>query len=326
MAEQVGKKVLVVEDELIIAADISLVLKEAGFFVTAVAKTRDEALACVDRERPDVVLMDIQLAGNADGIETAAAMRSRGDLPIVFLTANTDERTVDRALETTAYGYVAKPYNRATLLATLNLALRRSERDRSKKDSEAAQSARLVQENMALTQLADRLREESTVDALTGLYNRRHLDQVLTRELSLAVRAGHGVGVILLDMDHFKLLNDTFGHVAADRVLRGVADYLRARLRVYDIPCRYGGEEIVVVVPGARTRDAFTLAEQLRQGIERLSVVHAGKVVTPITASFGVSTFPRHGVDASQLLQAADAALYASKSDGRNKVTIAPVC
>jgi two-component system, LytTR family, response regulator LytT len=151
MAEQVGKKVLVVEDELIIAADISLVLQDAGFLVTAIAKTRDEALACVDRERPDVVLMDIQLAGHGDGIETAVAMRTRGDLPIVFLTANTDARTVDRALETTAYGYVAKPFNRATLLATLNLALHRSARDRSRQDTEAAESARLTQENMALT-------------------------------------------------------------------------------------------------------------------------------------------------------------------------------
>jgi diguanylate cyclase (GGDEF)-like protein len=326
MAEQVGKKVLVVEDELIIATDISLVLKEAGFSVTAIAKTRDEALASVDRERPDVVLMDIQLAGPADGIETANALRTHAELPVVFLTANTDARTVDRALETTAYGYVAKPFNRATLLATLNLALRRSERDRSRQSTEAAESARLVQANAELTQLADRLREESTVDALTGLYNRRHLDQVLTRELSLAVRAGHGVGVILLDLDHFKALNDTFGHVAADAVLRGVADYLRSRLRVYDIPCRYGGEEIVIVVPGARTRDAATLAEQLRQGIERLAVQHAGRAVTPITASFGVSTFPRHGVDGTQLLQAADGALYVSKSDGRNRVSVAPMC
>lgn len=326
MAEQLSKKVLVVEDELIIAADISLVLKEAGFKVTAIAKTRDEALASVDRELPDVVLMDIQLAGGADGIETANAIRTRGDVPVVFLTANTDARTVDRALETTPYGYVAKPYNRATLLATLSLALKRSERDRFRQTSEAAESARLTQENAQLTELADRLREESTVDALTGLYNRRHLDQVLTRELSLAARAGHGVGVILLDLDHFKILNDTFGHVAADAVLRGVSDYLRARLRVYDIPCRYGGEEIVIVVPGARTQDAATLAEHLRLGISKLSIVHDKRVVTPITASFGVSSFPRHGTDATELLQAADAALYVSKSDGRNRVSVAPVC
>jgi diguanylate cyclase (GGDEF)-like protein len=235
-----------------------------------------------------------------------------------------DPSTLDRALEAHPYGYIAAPYNANTLLATLQLALQRHADEVELRREHAEKEAWLERRNESLGELAGKLLEESIHDDLTGLYNRRHLDRVLVRELSLARREDRSLGIILLDLDRFKLLNDTFGHSAGDAALRAVADFLRSRLRAHDVVCRYGGEEIVVVLSGARASEASQLAEQLRAGIEQLRIEHEGKPLSKITASFGVSSYPENGSDPAGLLQAADAALYLSKEQGRNRVSRAP--
>jgi diguanylate cyclase (GGDEF)-like protein len=189
----------------------------------------------------------------------------------------------------------------------------------------AQQKCELEQRSIELTELAQRLREESTVDALTGLHNRRYFDVVLRRELSLAAREGLPVSLILLDLDHFKEINDTFGHGGGDAVLRELAEVLRFWLRRYDVGCRYGGDEIAIVDLDTSLSEACALAERLRAGIEGLLVVDdRGRPVTPITASFGISTFPYHGRQPEQLVHAADRALYGAKAEGRNRVAAAP--
>jgi diguanylate cyclase (GGDEF)-like protein len=323
MDEQIShRRILIVEDDVIIAKDLENVLERWGYDVTGVATSSEHALSQAEADEPDLVLMDIRLRGATDGVQTADALRARMDVPIVFLTANTDAQTRERALDTNAAGYIAKPYNPSTLLAAIELAFRRRDSDRATQRAHEEETARLRQKNAELTQLTHRLEREATHDALTGLFNRRHLDTFLNRELSLAKRTKHAIGVILLDLDHFKRLNDTFGHVAGDAVLQAVANYLRSRLRSYDVACRYGGEEIVIVAPGASLQDTAKLAEQLRAGIEQLKVESDGKLVTPITASFGVASFPQHGAEPEMLLKAADAALYDAKSSGRNRVSI----
>jgi len=162
------------------------------------------------------------------------------------------------------------------------------------------------------------------LDPLTGLHNRRYLELASRSELSRARREGRAFGLILLDLDRFKAFNDTFGHLAADEVLKAVACYLRSRLRTYDVACRYGGEEIVVLTPGADTQATVSVAEQLRRGIEELRVDFGGTRLPPVTASFGVSSYPVHGEELEALLKAADAALYRSKSAGRNRVSLPP--
>jgi diguanylate cyclase (GGDEF)-like protein len=150
----------------------------------------------------------------------------------------------------------------------------------------------------------------------------------MQRELSFAHRARHAVGVILLDLDRFKQLNDTFGHAVGDSTLKAVADVLQSRLRVCDVACRFGGEEMVVIVPGAQTAAAITLAEQLRLDIEQLIVSHDREDAGPgprVTASFGVASFPCHGLEPGTILRAADAALYRAKAEGRNRVVGAPL-
>lgn len=302
--EAAPARILIVEDEAVIALNIAGILEAAGYEVVDVATNAEAALAAATREAPDLVLMDIRIRGNLDGIETAALLRERLAIPIVFLTAHADAQTLDRALATAPGGYVTKPFSEGTLRATIEVALRASTADRGMR-----------------RQLAE-LREQSLVDPLTGLHNRRHFDAVFSRELELARRESHAVGVILVDVDHFKSVNDRFGHAAGDQVLRDLARLLRGRMRTYDLVCRYGGEEIAIVVPGAGLANAAAIAEQLRQGIEALPFGGAMAGVT-VTASFGVAAFPEHGRDAEALLVAADAALYRGKRDGRNRVETA---
>jgi diguanylate cyclase (GGDEF)-like protein len=320
---QATVRVLIVEDQLIVARDLRAQLEEFGYQVVGMAASADEALTRVQEHPPDLVLMDIRLRGSTDGIAVANTLRSQYDLPVVFLTANTDPLTLERALQSEPVGYLAKPYTRGTLQATIALALRRQESERVERQAEA-ERARLLKQNAGLAALARRFRAESTIDPLTGLYNRRHLESALQRELRRAQRERQSVGIILLDLDRFKSLNDRFGHVAADTALQAVAKLLRSRLRAYDAACRYGGEEIVIILPGSRSADTVALAEQLRAAIEQLVIEHRGTRLSQITASFGVSSYPEDAVDPRLLLEAADAALYVAKAAGRNRVSVAP--
>jgi diguanylate cyclase (GGDEF)-like protein/PAS domain S-box-containing protein len=169
--------------------------------------------------------------------------------------------------------------------------------------------------------LQERLREESIHDGLTGLYNRRYLDETLQRELISAEREGHPVSVIMGDLDHFKAVNDRYGHLAGDEVLRVFGALMKSNARGSDIYCRYGGEEFVLVLPGMARDKAAERAEQLRSAMAAAPVLY-GTTPIIVTASFGVATFPRDGSTGDDLIAAADRALYAAKAAGRNRVTI----
>ena len=169
----------------------------------------------------------------------------------------------------------------------------------------------------------ERLRREAIQDALTGLYNRRHLDVLMARELSQAARHKRPLGVMLIDLDHFKRLNDLFGHAAGDRVLREVAQVLKGRLRLDDSPCRYGGEELAVLLPATDAAGARVVGEDLRRAIRGLSITHEGAALPMVTASFGIATFPYHGMTAEELVRHADRALYAAKAAGRDRIVVA---
>ncbi|MET0414330.1 MAG: diguanylate cyclase [Polyangiaceae bacterium] len=320
-------RILIVEDERIVALDLRGTLEEFGYDVVGLAASGAEAIEKAVATLPDLILMDIRLDGHIDGIQAAAAIHARVDVAVVYLSANADTETVGRALETAPAGYLAKPYNYRSLRTTIEVALRSHDAQaeaRREREHLAQQKRELEHKSGALTVLAERLHRDSTIDALTGLYNRRHFDVAFKRELNLAIRGGLDMGLMLLDLDHFKQINDTFGHVAGDTVLRELADFFHSRLRPYDVACRYGGEEMAIVVPNAAFSDVCALAERLRAGIEALEIVDGeGTRIGPITASFGVSGYPEHGRDAEQLLRAADAALYRAKGGGRNQVAAA---
>ena len=184
-----------------------------------------------------------------------------------------------------------------------------------------------VTEQIALALVNLRLREklgsQAVRDSLTGLYNRRYLEQALEREMLRAARNGRSVGVIMLDLDHFKKFNDSHGHEAGDLLLRALGDYLVTHVRAEDIACRYGGEEFVVILPEASLAMSKSRAQELWKGVQGLHVNYGGELLRGVTASAGVACFPEHGKTGAALLRAADAAMYAAKRHGRDRVEIA---
>jgi diguanylate cyclase (GGDEF)-like protein len=178
---------------------------------------------------------------------------------------------------------------------------------------------------LANLRLRETLRQQSVRDPLTGLYNRRFLEEVLDRELARVERKNLPLSLIMIDVDHFKDFNDTFGHEAGDAVLRDLGGILQRNVRGSDIACRYGGEEFTVILPEANIEIGRQRAEILREATRELRLVHDGKPLGAITLSLGVAAFPDHGRIRGHLLQAADAALYEAKNGGRNRVVVSSV-
>jgi len=181
--------------------------------------------------------------------------------------------------------------------------------------------AQALQDRDARLQQALRESHELAItDPLTGLYNRRYLWDMLGRELLKAGRARKPVTAILMDIDHFKRFNDTWGHEAGDLVLKRVSDVIREHVRGSDIACRYGGEELTVILPEATLEIGVERAETIRRDIAALRLELGGQALGNVTTSFGVAAYPEHAGDAEALLRAADAALYEAKRTGRNRV------
>jgi diguanylate cyclase (GGDEF)-like protein len=170
--------------------------------------------------------------------------------------------------------------------------------------------------------MRETLRLESIRDPLTGLYNRRHMEASLEREELRAKRRALPVAIIMLDIDHFKRLNDAHGHEAGDVVLRELAGLVRRCIRGEDIACRYGGEEFILILPEAPLEIAQRRAEEIRLRGSELHVQYRDKVLT-ITLSLGVAAFPQHAADVRSVVRLADDALYQAKKSGRNRVVVA---
>ncbi|HWQ69473.1 MAG TPA: sensor domain-containing diguanylate cyclase, partial [Patescibacteria group bacterium] len=177
--------------------------------------------------------------------------------------------------------------------------------------------------SVANLRLRDELRRLSIRDTLTGLFNRRYLDETLRREILRAKRAKSTLGVIMLDIDHFKRVNDTYGHEAGDAILSTLGGFLERHVRGEDVACRYGGEEFTLILPGTSLEIARDRAEQLRVGVQALVVRVADRPLEAVTLSLGVAVMPDHGETAETILQAADAALYRAKQGGRDRVEVA---
>ncbi len=176
---------------------------------------------------------------------------------------------------------------------------------------------------LANLKLRDTLRNLSIRDALTGLFNRRYLEESLEREIYRAERKGAPLGVVMLDIDHFKQFNDTFGHEAGDAILHEIGALLQRHVRSSDIACRYGGEEFTLIMPETSLEIACQRAGHLREAVKHLQVQHGKRSLGDVTLSFGVAVFPDHGTTAETLLRAADTALYQAKSEGRDRVCAA---
>ena len=180
---------------------------------------------------------------------------------------------------------------------------------------------RLEEQMKEIQGLQDELREQAIRDPLTKLHNRHYLKETLSRELSRAVRERYPISFLLLDIDHFKRVNDTYGHAVGDFVLRELADQLAEFTRTGDIVCRYGGEEFLIAFPNTKERDAFLIADRLRESIQE-SPIYVDHNMISITISAGISEFPTHGQYEALVLETADKALYHAKHNGRNQVAL----
>jgi diguanylate cyclase (GGDEF)-like protein len=188
------------------------------------------------------------------------------------------------------------------------------------------QLALMVTEHISLAlanlKLQETLRHQAIRDPLTGLYNRRHMEESLEREIRRATRRNASFGVVMLDLDHFKRLNDTYGHAAGDAILRRMGEFLKDHVRGEDIACRYGGEEFALIILDASLEDVHRIADTIRQDVKQLDATYQNHHIGPLTVSLGVAAFPQHGTTIESLLQSADMALYRAKGEGRDRVVV----
>jgi len=297
-------EILIADDSAVIRAVVRDHLELEGYVVHE-AEDGSQALAtCVD-VRPDAVLLDIEMPG-LDGREVLRRLQDdplTSDIPVVFLTGLSRTDDIVAGLRAGAHDYLKKPFEPAELLARI---------------ASAVKIKRLQDE---LRRRNDELDQMSRVDALTGLFNRRHLEEHLARLAEDARRSGTPLAVVVIDVDHFKRVNDTYGHGGGDVVLRRVADCLRGATRGDEIVGRWGGEEFLVVLPHTAADEAATAAERVRAAVAREVITLDGERVS-VTISAGCAAGPRH--DVATLVDLADAALYRAKQEGRNRVEVAP--
>ena len=301
--------VLIIDDSPTARDRLRGVLEQSGRF-ERILEARDgiEGLRLLLSQSVDAVICDLEMPG-LDGEKLLAAQRGRSggdELPFLFLTAQKDPDRMVRLLRNGACDIVRKPFHPAELLARLELHMRLRRLQAELRDKNAT------------------LAEISITDLVTGLRNRRYVTEFLSIELLRAARYKSPLAVLMMDLDYFKRVNDTYGHKAGDSVLHGVGERLRACLRGTDLAGRFGGEEFLVVLPQTDLAGAFVLGERIRQAIAEAPFDIGSEPPIPVTLSIGAAALCEATQTAEQLVEAADAALYAAKHAGRDRVAAAP--
>ncbi|WP_205590038.1 diguanylate cyclase [Sphingomonas paeninsulae] len=290
--------ILIVDDEISNIEIMNATLEDA--YEVCFATSGEEAIAVARTVLPDLILLDVMMP-EIDGYEVCRTLkedRLLADVPIIFTTGLDDQEAEARGLSLGAIDYVTKPIQPVTLRAR-------------------------VRNHIELKRLRDQLAEMAVTDALTGLSNRRRLEQTLDVETARLAHTGDWLSVIMLDIDFFKLFNDTYGHPAGDRCIAMIAAALnRAVCRATGLTARYGGEEFACVLPGTDADAAMMVAKDIHAQIQSLRIPHQGSTVSScVTVSLGVATarcLP--GMAADLWIAHADRQLYLSKSGGRNRI------
>ncbi len=303
-----GARILLVDDSPAIRKQIRTAL-EGGMTIDQVFEAEDgiQGFKLLVEQRPDIVVCDLVMPV-ADGLKfltLRGAKPELADIPVLMLTSEAELSRKVEVFERGAADYVTKPFSDRELLARVRVHFRVKALQDELKEANA------------------RLEELATTDALTGLYNRRYLDTVLFSELRRTLRYKAPLTLVLIDLDHFKLVNDSYGHALGDVVLRNVANLITRQARATDVVARYGGEEIVLVLPHTDARGGGELSERLRKLIADATHLQ-GDVSVKVTASFGIATYVAspQALNPEELLRQADEALYEAKRSGRNRVAL----
>jgi diguanylate cyclase (GGDEF)-like protein len=295
------RKVLIVDDEPS-NLDVLMDLLKSDYKVVA-ALNGERALEMAGSSAPpDLVLLDI-LMPEMDGYEVCEKLKANDatkNLPVIFVTAVSEVMDEARGFRLGAVDYITKPFHPPIVKAR-------------------------VKAHMELKVKSDMLEKLASIDGLTNLYNRRRLDEILSVEWSRCQRSKAPLSLVMIDIDFFKLFNDTYGHALGDHCLKEVAWTLKDTLRrPGDIIARYGGEEFAVLLPATNDEGAAIMANKMREEVAALKIPHsASEISNFITVSMGVATVPSDSgkTSSEDLLKAADRALYQSKKNGRNRVT-----
>ena len=290
-------QILIVDDERCNRQVLSDIIAEEHDAVCA--ESGPQALDIVGKQPIDLILLDV-LMPEMDGYEVCRRLKESPDtarIPVLFVTSKNDPRDETRGLDVGAIDYLIKPVHPSVILAR-------------------------VRNHLALKQYADLLARQSFLDGLTGIPNRRYLDETLDKEWRRALREEQVLSLLLIDIDFFKRYNDLYGHPAGDDCLRRVAAALSHSVsRGSDLVARYGGEEFTILLPGDGAVGAVTVAERAMAAISALQIVHLHSEVSAfLTISIGIATaLPCRDMTPATLLQMADRALYQAKEQGRNR-------
>lgn len=264
----------------------------------------EEGLALALRLRPDLILLDVDMP-NISGFELCQRLKAdplTAAIPVIFLTGAGEVDAKVRGFDLGAVDYVTKPFEPAELRARVRAALRTK-------------------------RYQDLLAARAQLDALTGLSNRAYFDRRLVEELSAVTRHGRTVSLVIMDLDHFKSVNDTYGHPTGDLVLQSVGEALTSAMRAVDSACRYGGEEFGLILTETGIAGAEAAVARVQETLRSFEIVRKGKPLS-VTASFGIASTERFAPSAAlgpaELITAADEALYEAKRCGRNRACSAP--
>lgn len=291
------------KDSILLVDDDPLIIRSIGRILSTVAELRfatngEAALRLASESLPDLILLDAEMPG-MNGFEVCRALKAEpetADVPIIFVTSHSDTEMHIAGLEAGAVDFIAKPISEPLLLAR-------------------------VKNQLRIKRLTDELRHATMLDSLTQIANRRRFDERLTREWQRCARANEPISALMVDVDHFKRYNDTYGHPAGDVCLRHVAEALkRSCQRPADLAARYGGEEFAVLLPGVAMDGAQHVASRILKAFNVLAMAHANSSTSAhVTVSIGIGYFDRVPLIGNErdLLAASDKALYAAKGAGR---------
>lgn len=308
--------ILLLDTDKLLADELSGRLGNVGFDVLA-ANDIDTALKLIEVVTPSIMLLDLSMKA-PDGKEFLPLLKSKAtliDTPLIILSQDTDSNAQVSAFLQGASDYIIKPFQFPEVLARINNQLRIHNLVRNLEEK----NRDLTKRNIVLEQMA-------ITDSLTELYNKGYILKRLESELTRSARYNEPISLIMLDIDFFKKINDTLGHIAGDNVLKRLSKKLTESVRDVDIVARYGGEEFLVVCPNTSISGAAILAERIRENVQN-TLFQSGSMDIKLTVSLGISNLSPSSLavgdfNSTKMLQEADSALYKAKSSGRNKVAV----